>query len=251
MAESVRKQSSSVSRLGGLEAVIFDLDDTLYLETSYVRSGFGAVAQVLADEHSSVEYIGRLLWRAFEQGPRDRVFNSVLRELGREDESSEISRLVRCYREHRPTLALEPAMRDLLGRVGRLYKLGLLTDGFLPAQQYKVEALGLTEVFDCIVYTEALGREFWKPSPRAFELMSESLGCAGSRCVYVADNVAKDFVGPNQLGWRTIRLLRPGQLHYNDGKAAGPASVANGDTLAQYTVPHLGGLEVLLGLAEK
>ncbi len=30
---------------------------------------------------------------------------------------------------------------------------------------------------------------------------------------YISDNPAKDFVAPNRLGWRTIQLLYPGQVH--------------------------------------
>jgi putative hydrolase of the HAD superfamily len=31
--------------------------------------------------------------------------------------------------------------------------------------------------------------------------------------VYVADNPIKDFAGPRRLGWRTVRIRRPGGLH--------------------------------------
>ena len=32
--------------------------------------------------------------------------------------------------------------------------------------------------------------------------------------VYVADDPLKDFAAPRQLGWLTIRVRRPGGLHY-------------------------------------
>ena len=35
----------------------------------------------------------------------------------------------------------------------------------------------------------------------------------GRRCVYVADNAAKDFVTPNRMGWLTVQILRPGRVH--------------------------------------
>jgi hypothetical protein len=30
---------------------------------------------------------------------------------------------------------------------------------------------------------------------------------------YISDNPSKDFVAPNRLGWRTIQLAYPGQVH--------------------------------------
>jgi putative hydrolase of the HAD superfamily len=36
---------------------------------------------------------------------------------------------------------------------------------------------------------------------------------SGDRCVYAADNPAKDFVAPHRLGWQTIRVRRQGGLH--------------------------------------
>lgn len=58
-----------------------------------------------------------------------------------------------------------------------------------------------------------------KPHPRAFEMIAERLAVKPHECAYVADNVTKDFVAPNALGWRTVRILRPDGL-YKDAQAA-------------------------------
>ena len=49
--------------LNGLKAFIFDLDDTLYSEKEYVKSGYAAVAKVLPN----VEDAETKLWKAFEE----------------------------------------------------------------------------------------------------------------------------------------------------------------------------------------
>lgn len=207
---------------GPVAALVFDLDDTLYPETQYVRSGFRAVADHLAhspcpdrlapDESRREELFTRL-WQAFETGPRHRVFNTVLRQLDRTDDPQLIAHLVALYRSHRPFLYLAPAVADMLRRLRGRYQLGLLTDGYLPAQKLKVEALGLADAFDCIIYTEQLGRQFWKPAPRAFELMAQQLGRPHQHCVYIADNPAKDFIAPNQLGWQTVQVRSGAIVH--------------------------------------
>ena len=45
----------------GLKAVVFDLDDTLYGEKEYIRSGYRAVAKVIPQ----VKNAERKLWRFF------------------------------------------------------------------------------------------------------------------------------------------------------------------------------------------
>lgn len=94
-----------------------------------------------------------------------------------------------------------------------------MTDGYLPTQRLKVQALGIEGYFAAIVYTEELGRQFWKPSPRGFERLMELLKARPEQMVYVADNETKDFIAPNQLGMLTIQLLRPRGRY---GRAANP-----------------------------
>ena len=81
------------------------------------------------------------------------------------------------------------------------------------SQRAKAEALGLDRWIETMVFTAELGPEFGKPHPRAFELVQERTGVPGSRCIYVADNPAKDFDAPHALGWRTVRIRRPAALH--------------------------------------
>ncbi len=206
-----------------IRAVVFDLDDTLYPERAYVRSGYEAVAEYLSKQTRAEgvpnltreEFLGKLL-QAFETGPRDRVFNAVLDELGWTVTVEEIRELVRVYREHGPRLKLEPAVRKVLKTLKQRFQLGLISDGFLPAQRLKAESLGLGKYFDAMIFTEELGREFWKPHPRAFERMEEILECSAGQCVYVADNTEKDFIAPNGRGWRTVQILRPDRIRQTE-----------------------------------
>jgi putative hydrolase of the HAD superfamily len=83
----------------------------------------------------------------------------------------------------------------------------------LPAQKLKVEALGIADYFKCIIYTEELGRNLWKPSPAGFEKLLEILNIEGTECVYVGDNARKDFIAPNGLGFATVQVVRPVGIH--------------------------------------
>ena len=192
--------------------VTFDLDDTLYLERDFVRSGFAAVGSWLATERG-VRGFETCAWRLFEAGRRGDIFDRVLRRLGIELERTLIDGLVRIYREHLPTIRLEPAAADLLGRLSGRCHLAVLTDGFHRTQQRKIAALGLDTRCRPVVCTDRWGRAHWKPCPRGFEHIQEALGAAPAQCLYIGDNPAKDFRAPRALGWRTLRVRHPQGEH--------------------------------------
>jgi putative hydrolase of the HAD superfamily len=198
-----------------ITTVIFDLDDTLYDETDFCRSGFRAAAPHIAalSDTYSADAVFATLWKCFLTGERGSTFNVALARLGIPCDGLLIHKLVEVYRTHLPTLTLPPESRAVLEDLKTKYTLGLLTDGFLPTQRLKVQALGIEHYFRAILYTEELGREFWKPSPRGFEKLMEQLGARPKETVYVADNETKDFIAPNQLGLLTVQLLRPSGLY--------------------------------------
>jgi len=198
-----------------ITTVIFDLDDTLYDEIDFCRSGFRAAAQHIAglSDAYSAEEVYAALWECFRTGDCGSTFNVALTKLGIPYDDHLIGTLVEIYRTHAPTLTLPPESRAALEDLKDKYTLGLLTDGFLPTQRLKVQALGIEHYFKAIMYTEELGREYWKPSPRGFEKLLERLDARPEQTVYVADNEAKDFIAPNRLGFVTVQLLRPGGLY--------------------------------------
>jgi len=198
--------------------VVFDLDDTLYDEIDYCKSGFTAVAKHLCQQPdlpvlTSEQTIFDSLWTEFTAGNRTTVFNKTLEQFGIKYDRRFIEGLVGIYRNHRPAITLPQDSKEVLDILHTQYTLAMLTDGFLPAQQLKTQALGIQNFFRCIIYTEALGREFWKPSPKGFMQILKKLDVKSQNCVYIADNPKKDFIAPNKLGFCTIQLIRPQSLH--------------------------------------
>jgi len=198
-----------------ITTVVFDLDDTLYDEIEYCKSGFTTVAEFLAEMPGfppAVRIFGAL-WKQFTDGNRKNTFNAALDELDISYDDKRIGELVNVYRSHVPNIKLPRDSRDVLCELRAKYTLALLTDGFLPAQQLKVQSLGIEKFFGCIVYTEQLGREFWKPSPAGFEKIIETLKTRPESTVYIADNEKKDFIAPNKLGFLTVQLIRSARIH--------------------------------------
>ncbi len=223
-----------------ITTVVFDLDDTLYDEIDYCSSGFAAVAEFLANLPGAptAERIFDCFWRQFTAGNRTKTFNTALEELGIDCDDKLIQELVKVYRNHVPKITLPADSRNVLRRLSGKYTLALLTDGFLPAQQLKVQALGLEKYFKCIIYTEQLGRNCWKPSPAGFEKLMQTLNAKPETISWVADNEKKDFIAPNKLGFLTVQLIRPARIHTESSEKPGAA--------AQYIIHKISELPALL-----
>ena len=196
-----------------LKAILFDLDDTLYLEKDFVKSGFKTVATLIQNDNGidKEEVFNRLL-SIFNSGERKNIFDSYINEFG--ETNYTINELVNLYRSHVPNINLLPGIDEYLLSLSRVYKLGLVTDGYIQTQKNKIKALGLNNIFDQILITEELGREFWKPSTVPFSKICDKLGVIPMEAIYIADNPKKDFKGPNQLKMDSIRLrLKDGEYY--------------------------------------
>ena len=204
-----------------IQAVVFDLDDTLYAERLYVRSGYRAVAARLRERLGRRDAFDEWLWQRFCSGRSDGAFDAMNAEFALGLARPQIAELVGVYREHDPDIHPRPGTAETLRRLRRRWRLALLSDGFLPAQRLKLRALGLADLFDAVVFTEEIGRDCWKPSPAGFEAVRAGLDVPHDACAYVGDNPAKDFVAPNALGWYTVHLRCEGQVHAHKPAPAG------------------------------
>ncbi len=181
--------------------LVLDLDDTLYDELSFVRSGFCAVA-AWGEERLGLdraESLARLMELLESQG-RGRVFDDWLEGKGSVRAALEV------YRRHDPDIVLWPAAQRLLAR-HRGAALYLVTDGHKSVQARKVTALDLWDRMRRVYLTSRYGTIHAKPSPRCFELVARRERVPLNALVHVADNPAKDFVGLNPLGVTTVRVL--------------------------------------------
>jgi putative hydrolase of the HAD superfamily len=222
-----------MSDTGDPVVIVCDLDDTLYLERDYVASGFRAVGE-WAEQKLSLPEFGNVAWTLFEAGHRERIFNVALNKLDVAVDSGLIEQMVAVYRGHRPTIKLQDDFRRFVGEGYAVGGLALVTDGFREAQQNKISALGLEKLgFSPIVVTDIWGRDYWKPHQRAFLHVDECFQDRPYRFVYIADNATKDFLAPNQLGWTTVQISRPGGLHTKQPPTADHAPGAHIDSFDQ------------------
>jgi putative hydrolase of the HAD superfamily len=185
--------------------VAFDLDDTLYPEETFVRSGFRAVARALHDrwDVSEAEAFDSM-WSSLEGRGRGTQFDDVVESLGLRGRQS-VRELVNVYRHHAPSISLPEESRVTLERL-RPRPLYVVTDGHKVVQQSKIDALGLAPFLRHAYVTHRYGIHNRKPSVHVFELMMRRERCEPSDIVYVGDDPSKDFRNLRPLGVHTIRV---------------------------------------------
>jgi putative hydrolase of the HAD superfamily len=185
--------------------VALDLDDTLYPEESFVRSGFQAVARRLHERWGvAVEEAFEVMWRSLESRGRGTQLDDVVEHFGLDGRQS-VRELLKVYRHHPPSISLPPESRAALEALQPRH-LYVVTDGHKVVQQSKIDALGLPPFVEHAYLTHRYGIRNRKPSPYVFELLMRRERCAAGNLVYVGDDPSKDFRGIRPLGVRTIRV---------------------------------------------
>lgn len=187
---------------GQIKGVIFDLDDTLYSEKEYVKSGYKVVSRYLGGGYEEK------LWSFFEEGKP--AIDELLKELGRENEKAEV---LEAYRSHKPAIHLYPGVAEMIEELkAKGIKVGIITDGRPEGQRKKLEALGL-DVDDVIITDELGGVQFRKPCDIAFRILVTRWRLNPADVVYIGDNPTKDFQAPQQLGMKSLWFMNEDGLY--------------------------------------
>lgn len=180
--------------------IVFDLDDTLYDEIDFVKSGFAAVADFIGENR---ELYFSWMWENFLKNGSGMIFNQLLETF---EIHSTLQELIDVYRYHTPEIFLSADAKNLLSTAHSIGKTALITDGNAQTQIAKYTALTLDQWIDFPVFTALYNTS--KPDPFPFKMAMEYFHDE-KRFVYIADNPKKDFIAPNKLGWHSIRYNNP------------------------------------------
>ncbi len=184
--------------------IVFDLDDTLYNEIEFLKSAYWEIAQQMERKNWRSLYAYMISMYKNNKDAFEYLSN-------RYNISKTI--LLATYREHQPSISLFPSALQTLKRIKKNGgNIGIITDGRKITQTNKIKALGLFPLVDHVVISEEIGTE--KPHQNNYNAMEELFG-QGSY-YYIADNVKKDFISPNAMGWKTIGLIDNGLNIHSD-----------------------------------
>ena len=190
-----------------MPVIIFDMDETLYDERTYVQGGLRAVAAFMQKNWGIPrETAFRLMNRDIRQNGRGKAFDIVLARWGVLSKKN-VRTCLSAYRAHTPKLRLYPDATRALRRF-KNYPLYVVTDGTVNVQRRKARALGLNAKVKKIIATWSFGKNKGKPSPFYFKLIAKWERVMPADVIYVGDDPHKDFINLKPLGFRTVRILR-------------------------------------------
>ncbi len=207
-----------------MDAVFFDIDDTLYDQAlpfaRAVRSVVGDIPGVSADElyQASRAHSGEV-FGAYGRGERPteeayvRRMCETLADFGRNITVDQARAIQRLYSlADAGTLSLSETMADVLTwcKLHAKRGVGLITNGAFERQMGKVRVLGLNRfVEDSHVFvSEAWGVA--KPDARIFEIACEHVGVRPENSLYVGDAYDIDVLGAHDAGMPVIWFNRRG-----------------------------------------
>jgi putative hydrolase of the HAD superfamily len=208
-----------------IEAVLFDLDDTLLDGTAAAESGLRALlarcpavsweAAVVAWDEAFAEhfppYLRGEVTMAQSRAARIRAWAARLGiPVGAGSEPDWFGWYLAGYE------AGWAGFGDVAGCLGALsgLRLGVITNGDGEQQRAKLAALGLDGRFEAVIVSGEAG--FAKPDARIFELAAASVGVPVERCLLVGDNRAGDAVGAQAAGMAGVWLNRRAEAAPDD-----------------------------------
>jgi len=186
--------------------IVFDLDDTLYDEMSFVRSGLKAVSKYLEDHFEIPLVASQEFWEKRLVFGRVGILDDILQHFNLYSKKN-VRKCLSVYRAHKPEIQIYPEAESCLNRLST-YPKYIVTDGNKLVQHNKVLALDLYNKVKFVFITHRYGLKHAKPSPYCFYKICEREKVNPDQVIYIADNPNKDFVGLKPLGFKTIRVLK-------------------------------------------
>ena len=185
--------------------LFIDLDDTLFEEIEYVKSGFIEVSKYIADLNGidGDEIFNQMMYQ-FNKYGRTGAFNRVMSHF--ELEYPSISDMIIKYREHRPNIQTYDGVYDSIMRLKSVFdNIFLVTDGIVSVQKNKVSALGLEKYVDGVIYCMEYNSP--KPSITSIEQYTENIPFDKSKSKMVGDDPFCDIECAYKLGIGVVRVL--------------------------------------------
>jgi putative hydrolase of the HAD superfamily len=200
-----------------IQAVLFDLDDTLFDHHGCARESLAVVQQAHealrampfeALERAHAGFLEELhgdvmLGRVPLEAARIERFRRLLRAAGTEgrpDVAGEIAAMYRdTYRARRRTVAGAAA---LMAAIKRHARVGIVSNNLLDEQQEKLQVCGLVPFVDALVVSAEA--RVSKPDPAIFRMALDRLHVEPAHSVMVGDSWTADVEGARAAGIRAI-----------------------------------------------
>ena len=195
-------------RGSGIDAVIFDLDNTLTDFMGAKERSIRAAAEAMVDagldmpaDEATASIFAIYKDRGIEH---QRVFNLFLEQAMGRVEDRILAAAVVAYRRARDgSLVLYPHAKLVLNRLLKDgFKLAVVSDAPRFEAWVRLVYLGLQHTFDLVLTFDDTG--FRKPAPEPFRMALEKMDVAPGRAVVIGDWKERDIVGGRAAGLHTV-----------------------------------------------
>ncbi len=214
-----------------MQAIIFDLDNTLYPYTPCDIAGRDALyayldpicpmpreefAKLYIDCDAETKRLNPLTAAGHN---RILFYHHMCEVLNIPGDVYDIPMYNAYWDAYLGTMQLFPGALELLQCLkAKKIPLGICSDLTLHIQIRKLQKLGLTEIFDKITVSEEVGAD--KPAAIMFTSIAQKLGASPENCTMIGDNYKRDILGAKAVGMQTILFgeKREGTLFAMDFK---------------------------------
>lgn len=200
-----------------IEAVVLDLDDTLWPIAPVIDRAERALAAWIREHAPAVAAqwdVNTLkLLRASLVAANPRLKNDVLglrrgtiaaafADAGAN--AAQAAEAFAFFCAERQKVEFYPDALPALERLATRYRLGVISNGFAD-----VHAIGIGAHFHSVLTAHEVGAA--KPDPRIFAACIERMGLPPASMIYVGDDPANDVVAPRAAGWQSAWINRAGR----------------------------------------
>ncbi|MDR0922226.1 MAG: HAD family hydrolase [Lactobacillales bacterium] len=200
-----------------IEAIVFDVDDTIYDQQEPYRRAMKKVFPNFRDEDMNKAYIRfrhhsdvgfpKVMsedWTIEEM--RFHRTNETLKDLGYEEiDLATGTHFQEIYVQELDNITMLDEMKLTLEFLkSKNVPVGVITNGPTEHQLKKVKQLGLYEYVDSdhVIVSQATG--FQKPEKEIFELAAKQFSLNPATTIYVGDSYDNDVTGAHNGGWKSM-----------------------------------------------
>ena len=205
-----------------MQAILFDLDDTLVDFQYSRRLGLRAVQELLPglapvpleelelvhDKELHANYLLTLDGSLSDDEARLQRIRGICLRYGQQPDDETVAEAAAAYaRTQQSNQRLVPGVPELLEALRGRVRIGVVTNGPSGRQRHKLESLDIRpDALDALAISGEVGAA--KPDPAIFRHALEQLRAAPERTTMVGDSWENDVLGAQGLGMAAVWLNR-------------------------------------------
>ena len=241
------------------QAILFDLDDTLFDHRRASALALGAMHathapdlpfETFAVKHAEVLEIFHARFLAGEftlDEARVARMQTLFAAFDREIDAEKAIEAAQLYRAgHQANRHLVAGAIELLDALRDHCRLGVVTNNSTAEQIEKLRALNIASYFDTVVISEDVG--VTKPDRKIFSIALERIGVRPQEAVFVGDNWINDIVGAVDAGMSAVWLNHDGKQPALTGVSGQKRPESRAD--AGVSHPHISTINALAPITE-